>query len=93
MKCSVCGAEIGLDEKVCPGCGKPVEEKQEQAFGDVMAQALESGAVSGEPETAGAGEELSGAAGAEGTMSELPVQADGAAWQEESGQPPKSVKK
>ena len=39
MKCSVCGAEIGLDEKVCPGCGKPVEEKQEQAFGDVMAQA------------------------------------------------------
>lgn len=93
MKCSVCGAEIGLDEKVCPGCGKPVEEKQEQTFGDVMAEALESGAISGEPETAGAGEEPSGAVRAEGTVSELPTREDGAAWQEESGQPPKSGKK
>lgn len=29
MKCNVCGAELGVDEKICHGCGSPVEEGQQ----------------------------------------------------------------
>lgn len=78
MKCSVCGAEIGHDEKVCPGCGNPAKDNQGQVFGDVMAAA------------AGNEDGLAGTAQAEG---EMPAQAHGAAGAAESGQPSGSGKK
>ncbi len=27
MKCKICGAELGIDEKICHECGNPIEEQ------------------------------------------------------------------
>ena len=42
MKCKSCGTELGIDEKICPSCGTPVEEEEQtvskeiETFGEIM---------------------------------------------------------
>ena len=46
MKCVACGADLSLDAKACPNCGRTVTTTQ-RAEGDVVKVAEKTGEVAG----------------------------------------------